>query len=66
MILNPANKPHNSLLNIGAIMICSLICKNLEESARFSYTLDIWKKLAGGKDIFFNNSVYLSKKNASE
>jgi glutaminase len=35
MILNPDNKPHNSLINSGGLMICSLICKDLEESARF-------------------------------
>lgn len=35
MILNPDNKPHNSLINSGGLMICSLIGKDLEESTRF-------------------------------
>jgi glutaminase len=33
--LNPAGKPHNPLINAGAIMICSLIKPDFDESARF-------------------------------
>ena len=66
MILNKENKPHNPLINSGGLMICSLICKGLNESARFLYTLNMWKKLAGGKDIYFNNSIFLSERKNSE
>jgi glutaminase len=46
--LNPDNLPHNPLINSGAIMVCSLIGKDQEESTRFSETQDMWKRLSGG------------------
>jgi glutaminase len=47
-------------------MICSLTGKDLEESIRFSETVEFWKKLSGGKRITYDNSVFLSEKNSSD
>jgi glutaminase len=40
--LNPKGLPHNPLINSGAIMVCSLIKPEIEESARFSYVTKFW------------------------
>jgi glutaminase len=64
--LNPSNLPHNPLVSSGAIMVCSLTGKDLEESKRFSETVEYWKKLSGGKRITYDNSVFLSEKNCSD
>ena len=67
LTLNKEGKPHNPLINSGAIMTTSLI-KNKENHAdRFDYVMDIWSKLSGGiYKIGFNNSVYLSEKKTAD
>ena len=46
--LNHKGLPHNPLINSGAIMVCSLIKPELEESARFSHVKQFWERLTGG------------------
>ena len=55
LILNKKKLPHNPLINSGAIMISSLLRPDLNESARFEYILEMWKKMAGGKKFGYNN-----------
>lgn len=66
MILNPQNKPHNPFINSGAIMVCSLIGKGLEHSARYSHVVKSWQRLCADRPIFFNNTVFLSERNSNE
>ncbi len=60
--LNDKGRPHNPLINSGAIMTCSLIKPEEEAADRFDYVLNMWKKLAGNKSMGYNNSVYLSER----
>lgn len=62
LILNQYDLPHNPLINSGAIMITSLLRPDLGESNRFEYILDMWKRMAGGKDFEYNNKIFLSEK----
>lgn len=65
LCLNSENIPHNPLINSGGIMSNSLIQTEAEQSARFEYILDFYKRLAGGKGvnrIGFSNSVFLSER----
>jgi len=63
LTLNNNGKPHNPLINSGAIMTSSLIKNNSSLSERFEHIMNIWSKLSGGIcKIGFNNSVYLSEK----
>lgn len=67
LLLNKEGKPHNPLINSGAIMTTSLIKKELNISERFEYIIDVWTKLAGNLyKIGFNNPVYLSEKNTAD
>lgn len=62
LTLNKEGKPHNPLINSGAIMTSSLIKNNCESSERFEHVMDIWSRLSGGiEKIGFNNPVYLSE-----
>ena len=47
-------------------MVCSLIGKEMEESARFSYCVDMWTRMAGGKRITYDNTVFLSERNTAD
>ena len=66
LTLNKDGLPHNPMINAGAIMSCSLIRPDLNISDRFDYVLDIWKRLAGGSHVGFNNSIYLSEKQTAD
>jgi glutaminase len=64
--LNPKGLPHNPLINSGAIMMASLIRPDLQESNRFSYVTKFWQKLAGGKRITYDNTIFLSERNTAD
>ncbi|MEO1334326.1 MAG: glutaminase A [Myxococcota bacterium] len=56
------NRPHNPMINAGAIMCCSLIRPDADMSERFDYVLDRWAALCGGNRPRYNNAVYLSER----
>jgi glutaminase len=62
MVLTPDNLPYNPMINAGAIMVCSLIERQSDQSERFETVLSWWKRLAGGNKAGFSNSVYLSER----
>lgn len=64
--LNNQGKPHNSMINAGAIMACSLIQQDKELADRFDYVLGAWHRAAGGRRIGFSNSVYLSERRSAD
>lgn len=67
LLLNKNGKPHNPLINSGAIMTTSLIKNNLQLSERFEYIMNKWNDLSGNiYKVGFNNSVYLSEKGSAD
>ncbi|KAK3090817.1 hypothetical protein FSP39_014919, partial [Pinctada imbricata] len=64
--LNLHNKPHNPMINSGAILVASLIRPDLKMADRFDYITNYFKKLTGGEFVAFNNSVYLSEKDTAD
>ncbi|KAL3120994.1 hypothetical protein niasHT_009645 [Heterodera trifolii] len=59
--LDPNNKPHNPMVNSGAIIVSSLIRAQLNMADRFEYMINEYKKMAGGEYVGFNNAVFLSE-----
>jgi len=59
-------KPHNPMLNSGAILISSLIltkvCPELDLARKFGYMREYLECIAGYEHIGFNNSVFLSER----
>lgn len=67
LLLNKYGKPHNPLINSGAIMTASLLYPDKEMAMRFENLTEIWGRLSGNiYKIGFNNSVYLSEKNTAD
>ena len=64
--LNKNHKPHNPLINSGAIMMCSMIGKDKDSSERFDNTINTWQRLCGNQKVGFNNSVCLSEKSHAD
>jgi len=62
LALNVDGKPHNPMINAGAIMSTSLIKIGSSPADRFDHILSGWSALAGGKRPRYNNAVYLSER----
>ena len=60
--LDAQNRPHNPMINAGAIMVCSMVLPDATPAERFDHVLSVWKKLSGNAMPVFNNAVYLSEK----
>jgi len=60
-VLNQESRPHNPMINAGAIMTSSLVRPDLCIADRWDFVMDTWTRLAGGKRPGFANSVYLSE-----
>ncbi|XP_026826632.1 glutaminase kidney isoform, mitochondrial isoform X2 [Ooceraea biroi] len=70
LVLDYNKKPHNPMINAGAILICSLL-KTLVKpemglAEKFDFTMDYFKRLAGGENLGFNNAVFLSEREAAD
>ena len=46
------------MINAGAIVTCSLVKPELNIADRFDYIMSIYKKVAGGEFVGFNNAVF--------
>jgi glutaminase len=62
LTLNGENRPHNPMINAGAIATCSLIRREMTVADRFDHVMEQWRRLAGGEKAGFSNAVYLSEK----
>jgi len=64
--LNNKSRPHNPLINSGAIMMCSLIQNSEYKADRFEFIIKQWMAMAGGKHIGFDMAVYLSEQGTAD
>jgi glutaminase len=64
--LNDRGLPHNPMINSGAIMSSSLIRPSEPMADRFDYVADVWRQLASGGRVGFNNAVYLSERDSAD
>jgi len=62
LALNREGRPHNPMVNAGAIMTCSLIRPQAAIADRFDLVAETWRRLGGGARPGFNNAVYLSER----
>lgn len=65
-----SEQPHNPMINAGAILVCSLL-KTLVKpemtlAEKFDYTQSWFQRMAGGENFGFNNSVFLSEREAAD
>lgn len=64
--LDAYRRPHNPMINAGAIMCASMIQRSLNPAEKFDYVLQSWRKLAGELKPGFDNAVYLSEKGSAD
>lgn len=70
LVLDHNKKPHNPMINAGAILISALIqtlvYPEMTLAEKFDYIQDFFQKSAGGERFGFNNSVFLSERDAAD
>lgn len=70
LVLDFNKKPHNPMINAGAILVCSLlktlIKPEMTSAEKFDFTMNYFERLAGGEDIGFNNAIFLSEREAAD
>uniref|UniRef100_A0A915M7G3 glutaminase n=1 Tax=Meloidogyne javanica TaxID=6303 RepID=A0A915M7G3_MELJA len=64
--LDSNNKPHNPMVNSGAIIVTSLIQNKLDMADRFEHMINEYRKISGGEYVGFNNAVFLSETNTAD
>ncbi|XP_063808631.1 glutaminase liver isoform, mitochondrial isoform X2 [Pseudophryne corroboree] len=60
--LNHQDKPHNPMVNAGAIVNCSLIKQGSTKAEKFDYIMQFLKRMSGNTYTGFNNSTFQSEK----
>lgn len=68
-ILDRDNKPHNVMINTGAMVIISLLKPELDASQRYDIIMDYYSRMSGlgsGKRLGFNNSIFLSERDNAD
>ncbi|KAJ2947941.1 hypothetical protein O0L34_g9734 [Tuta absoluta] len=70
LVLDYNMKPHNPMINAGAILVCSLL-KVLDKpemtlAEKFDYVMSFFSRLAGNEVLGFNNAVFLSEREAAD
>uniref|UniRef100_A0A914EJH3 glutaminase n=2 Tax=Acrobeloides nanus TaxID=290746 RepID=A0A914EJH3_9BILA len=64
--LDSSGKPHNPLINAGAIIVTSLLKKGLPLADRYDFVRQEYVKLAAGGYVGFNNAVFLSERDSAD
>jgi len=66
LTLNKEGRPHNPLINAGAIVGCSLLRPELALEERLQSVRSVWQKLSGDPGFDLNESVYQSERQTAD
>uniref|UniRef100_A0A673ZBW7 glutaminase n=1 Tax=Salmo trutta TaxID=8032 RepID=A0A673ZBW7_SALTR len=66
LYLDEEDKPHNPMVNAGAIVISSLIKPGSNKAEKFDYMMDFIKKMAGREYVGFSNATFQSEKETGD
>uniref|UniRef100_A0A224YXX8 glutaminase n=1 Tax=Rhipicephalus zambeziensis TaxID=60191 RepID=A0A224YXX8_9ACAR len=70
LVLDYNKKPHNPMVNAGAIVVASLLLYLIEPemrtSEKFDWMLQYYKAVSGGEYLGFNNAIFLSEREAAD
>uniref|UniRef100_UPI00358E76F2 glutaminase kidney isoform, mitochondrial isoform X2 n=1 Tax=Myxine glutinosa TaxID=7769 RepID=UPI00358E76F2 len=64
--LNEETKPHNPMVNAGAIVITSLIKQGAHTSEKFDYMMEYLYKLCGQEYLGFSNATFQSERDTGD
>ncbi|XP_056303645.1 glutaminase a isoform X1 [Danio aesculapii] len=62
LFLNEDDKPHNPMVNAGAIVCTSLLKQGVSNAEKFDYVMNFMKKLAGNEYVGFSNATFQSER----
>lgn len=66
LFLNEEDKPHNPMVNAGAIVITSLIKHGLGNAEKFDYVTQFLNQMAGNEYVGFNNATFQSERETGD
>lgn len=64
--LDSTNRPHNPMINAGAIVTASMIKIGSRMADKFDFINKKLKSFAGGEYLGFNNAIYLSERETAD
>ncbi|XP_034740494.1 glutaminase kidney isoform, mitochondrial isoform X4 [Etheostoma cragini] len=66
LFLSDDDKPHNPMVNAGAIVCTSLIKQGASNAERFDYVMNFLKKMAGNEYVGFSNATFQSERESGD
>ncbi|XP_042074489.1 glutaminase kidney isoform, mitochondrial isoform X3 [Haplochromis burtoni] len=66
LFLNEDDKPHNPMVNAGAIVCTSLIKQSVSNAEKFDYVMNFLKKMAGNEYVGFSNATFQSERESGD
>ncbi|XP_043104610.1 glutaminase kidney isoform, mitochondrial-like isoform X1 [Puntigrus tetrazona] len=66
LFLNEEDKPHNPMVNAGAIVCTSLIKQGASNAEKFDYMMNFLKKMAGNEYVGFSNATFQSERESGD
>ncbi|XP_060733073.1 glutaminase kidney isoform, mitochondrial isoform X3 [Tachysurus vachellii] len=66
LFLNDEDKPHNPMVNAGAIVCTSLIKQKASNAEKFDYVMNFLKKMAGNEYVGFSNATFQSERESGD
>ncbi|CAG6021696.1 glutaminase liver isoform, mitochondrial [Menidia menidia] len=64
--LNEDDKPHNPMVNAGAIVISSLLKPHSNKAERFDHVMEFLKSMAGTEYVGFSNATFQSERETGD
>ncbi|XP_030310479.1 glutaminase kidney isoform, mitochondrial isoform X2 [Calypte anna] len=66
LFLNEDDRPHNPMVNAGAIVITSLIKQGANNAEKFDYVMQFMNKMAGNEYVGFSNATFQSERESGD
>ncbi|XP_017568985.1 glutaminase kidney isoform, mitochondrial isoform X3 [Pygocentrus nattereri] len=66
LFLNDEDKPHNPMVNAGAIVCTSLIKQKASNAEKFDYVMNFLKNMAGNEYVGFSNATFQSERESGD
>ena len=70
IVLDNEDKPHNPMVNSGAIMSAALLLHSVDPdlslSEKFEFVRNFFIEMAGGMDVGFQTSTFLSERDSAD
>ncbi|KAF7709128.1 hypothetical protein HF521_015978 [Silurus meridionalis] len=66
LFLNDDDKPHNPMVNAGAIVCTSMIKQRAGNAEKFDYIMNFLKKMSGNEYVGFSNATFQSERESGD